>query len=558
MNRSNLKTSSGKLLAAALIVFFISGSIPLKTKAQSERVLAQCAQEIFGINVSSLTGNISVDPSSILGGVPVKDEGVKGRIEQAEQKKCVDRLMDLAVTIARNILKKRILDTIVDQTINWIQGEGTPRFVTDFGGFIEDAADAAAGDVIQELGAGALCQPFRTRLLLQLQEPAPFSQQVSCTLSNVVDNIENFYDDFSQGGWIAYNEVIRPRNNYFGALILSLDEISTRRAAAQEAARTEAIAGQGFRSETECLQWTGMTPEGGEVVVEVDDDFPYRNPLVPPPTDGFRLDPGFPWRCTKQTVTTPGNVIAATTNQTLGLHSNFIINADDLTEYAAAIIDAGINRLIREGVGGLRRITTQATSRGFSSEEDLPGNLREAGRGYTSDSENQRLGQTRTSILNNLSDTLTRLEGARTNYQDVKEAFDELELLGGLFKTWCDNTTGGAQNRTLHPTTCESYTDATLTALNQRASSTKGLVDEKLEEIDPLMNRISALIPQIQNLNTSNADALATQATNLLQEASAIINDSVSLVEEIQTEVENTRALLSSCQSSTPSPGSCP
>ena len=37
----------------------------------------------------------------------------------------------------RDIIAKRIMDYIVDQTVQWIQGGGEPKFVTNWDSFYE-------------------------------------------------------------------------------------------------------------------------------------------------------------------------------------------------------------------------------------------------------------------------------------------------------------------------------------------------------------------------------------------------------------------------------------
>ncbi|MCL4437647.1 hypothetical protein M1513_01240, partial [Patescibacteria group bacterium] len=41
----------------------------------------------------------------------------------------------------RDIIAKRIMDYIVDQTVKWIQGGGKPKFITNWNGFLKDVGD---------------------------------------------------------------------------------------------------------------------------------------------------------------------------------------------------------------------------------------------------------------------------------------------------------------------------------------------------------------------------------------------------------------------------------
>src|SRR3989344_9438205 len=60
-------------------------------------------------------------------------------------------ILEYVLDLAVEILKKQLLDYIVDQIIQWIQGGGKPQFVTDWDGFLKDAANRATGQFLQEL-----------------------------------------------------------------------------------------------------------------------------------------------------------------------------------------------------------------------------------------------------------------------------------------------------------------------------------------------------------------------------------------------------------------------
>lgn len=242
---------------------------------------------------------------------------------------------DKAWILAVEVLKKRLLDMIVDQIVAWIQGGGTPKFITDWQGFLLDAANAGVGDIVKQLGLGFLCSPFNLQIKLALSPIPKFSQRASCTLDKIVSNIENFYSDFRNGGWIAYQTQWQPANNYYGSVLMAYDEALTEGARRKEAAKNEGTADQGFLSTKRCVQKT------------FDDD-------------------GVEIGCAKFEVTTPGKTIGDTLSKAVGSDIDYIVNARDLSAYIAAIADAAINRLVRAGVDGIRGVSTpSAPSGGF-------------------------------------------------------------------------------------------------------------------------------------------------------------------------------------------------
>jgi len=221
----------------------------------------------------------------------------------------------------RDIIAKRIIDYIVDQTVTWVQGGGKPKFVTDWNGFLKDAGNIAFDQVIKDVGLAWLCQPFSLQVRISLLPVPKFSQRLDCTLDDVVKNIDDFYRDFENGGWIAYNEAWQPQNNYYGQMIMIHDEILTRTAAKTEAAKNEALAGKGFLSVKNCLE---------------------------------RDDEG---KCLKEEIVTPGDIVGEAVAR--GVTSD-IDWAANIQSWTAALVNAVINRLIKEGISAMKSSSESA------------------------------------------------------------------------------------------------------------------------------------------------------------------------------------------------------
>lgn len=244
------------------------------------------ANAIFGL------ADITINPESVVGWIwEVAKEG-----------------FDIAKDIAFESLKKRLLDQIVDQTIQWIQGGGKPKFVTDFGSLLEDSAQAAIGDVAKDIGEGELCTGISpARIRFQLETPV-FSQRVSCTLDDIVGNIEQFADSFQDGGFIGYQELLKPHNNRWGVEILTLSEVERRQSQKQSALQQEVSTGRGFLSTKQCLEWEARgTDNNGKVVSQ---KFPYNysgfvqpypDPSEAPPVSVTGIN-DIKWVCSEQKI----------------------------------------------------------------------------------------------------------------------------------------------------------------------------------------------------------------------------------------------------------------
>ena len=222
--------------------------------------------------------------------------------------------LEQAALIAQEALKKRFFDMIVDQIVIWIQGGGKPLFISDWTGFLSQYGNVVTGDLVGQLGLGAVCRPFGFQLQLAVMQPPRFTSQINCTLDGIIGNMVGFYNNFRTGGFVAYREMWQPRNNFYGALLLALDEKETRISDRRYAALQEAQAGQGFLGTRKC-------DDAGHCVI-----------------------------------TTPGTSIGAAAAKVMGADLDYIVNAQSLAAYVGAISDALINRVIREGVQGLQGV----------------------------------------------------------------------------------------------------------------------------------------------------------------------------------------------------------
>ncbi|MEK7464570.1 MAG: hypothetical protein AAB617_02205 [Patescibacteria group bacterium] len=539
----NTKNTLKRLLSTTILMTMLGinmpYNVPKAVAAPNPSAVANglsCLSAITGIGRPSAGGLIGSE-------VPIKNK-------QGDKDACktfVNRLSDLAVVTARQVLKKRILDTMVDQTIGWINGNGDPKFVTDYKQFLKDAGNAAVGDVAKEIGLGAICAPFKLRLQLDLQAPGPFTQQVSCTLDSIVGNIENFYDDFKEGEWIGYNEILKPQNNYYGAFLLAQDETLKRSAEATRSKELEASAGSGFLSTKQCLEWTVYgnsveedEPEAHKVSVNTG-SFNYPDPSTKPPNTAAPQYTGYmtsvSWECTKQRIGTPGQILSGATQKAVNAHTDYIINADDLAEYAAAIVDAGINRLVKEGVKGLSNINTNNTPPGGYNSTNLPPAVNDPAGEYDNSRTNQQLSAEINDFRNDLNEASSSLGTARTNLTSVLDFNNQLATSTQDLINWC-GANGGIS---LHPFACSNLSSV-LSGTTLRASTTllqsdsvEGLVSLlsgfrsqttviTVSNLSSLLNAFPALRDQI-NLAASAAESLLSETQNLLTRIQTTLSD---------------------------------
>ncbi|TSC82819.1 MAG: Uncharacterized protein G01um101420_1, partial [Parcubacteria group bacterium Gr01-1014_20] len=288
----------------------------------------------------------------------------------------LQKIFEWGKKILTEQLKDKLIGMMVRQTTAWIQGGGKPKFVTNWQGFLKDAANRAAGAVIEKEWP-QLCGSFgplvRIALIPGKRQSGVGGFGSRCTLTKVAANIERLYDRFEDGGWIAYSASLNSYGNLFGSLIETHDKALREAGKATEAARNKAVAAQGFAGK-ETDQSTkicgspqphnlselygppapgpaGQAADAEYIASLVGEDFD-TNAGIDSNGDFFTC-PRDKW-----TDTTPGSVVGHSLYTALDAPLHRIVNAQDLIGLMSALVDSLINRLIRAAADGLNNLFT--------------------------------------------------------------------------------------------------------------------------------------------------------------------------------------------------------
>ncbi|MEK7149385.1 MAG: hypothetical protein AAB757_00165 [Patescibacteria group bacterium] len=229
----------------------------------------------------------------------------------------------------RDAAAKKFIDYFVDQTVQWIQGGGKPKFVGDWKQLLRVAQDIAFDTVISDIGLAGLCAPFKFSMKFALLPVKKFPVRIECTLDKVVKNINVFYNDFKQGNWAAFAASSQPQNNFYGQLVIANDELTMRIAKEQNAASNEAAAGSGFLSVKQCVQYDQQyidsCSRGGE---ETAADCKEHAAA-----------------CLKYQTMTPGDSVGKTVAKAMGAEGEWATN---IQSWTGAIVNASINAFTKK------------------------------------------------------------------------------------------------------------------------------------------------------------------------------------------------------------------
>ena len=309
-------SSQKKIISTVLIVVFIAQSILLFSNTPK----VHAAVPVLEQRGSLLNKTVNIDATTI------KHEMKYSKKETGPLN--LDRISWKAADMA--------IEEVTISTLNWINSgfEGGPLYVTDFGGFLRDIADERIGSFIEGSALAFLCDPLDIKFSLALRHAVPFEKEVECTLSDVVDNIEDFIaGDFGSGGWDGWFELTtKPQNNRYGAYLSSAAELEARIQFSQYEEAQVLEFGEGFFSDEKCEE--GPQPKGG--------------------------GPGAPINCE---IVTPGSVIETQLNNALFSGQRRLEVSDEFNEIVYALFGQLLKRMFGGWQEGLRGLSEGSSGR---------------------------------------------------------------------------------------------------------------------------------------------------------------------------------------------------
>lgn len=266
---------------------------------------------------------------------------------------------------------KMAIQSMTKSLVNWINSgfNGSPAFVTDLEGHLQNVGDAVAGPFIGQLGSNAsLRSPFQSIVAHAVgsqyylnSSKDGFFTSAAYTLNQVTPNDQAFLGgDFRQGGIPAwFSAWSNPANNPYGAKMLADEELARRVSNAQQTAVVELNWGRGF------LSWCGSgssappaNSSGGTGPVNI-------TPQVNPATVCITSDGK------SGTVQTPGSVLADLTSKTLGLSGDQLVTADEFNEIIGALMSQLTDQVV--GTAGLSGVSSVSSGgNGFIDQAANP------------------------------------------------------------------------------------------------------------------------------------------------------------------------------------------
>lgn len=350
-------------------------------------------------------------------------------------------------------IAKTIISSLIGSLVNWINSgfNGSPAFVQDLKRNLLEVADRTAGEFIRGLGGigSFICSPFQLDIQIALsieyqrmREDKPLE---TCTLSGIVDNIEDFYSgNFSSGGWENWIAITQNPQAYtpYGQLLTARTAMRMRLANEEGQTLTEINWGQGFLSGKICEAVQGPSGSTENCVISK-----------------------------------PGQTIADSLNKALGASQDQLVAADEINEIIGALISQLANQAIT-GAAGLLGLSsgTGHTYSGFQ------------GGSYVNAAVNQSAGTVGTAVSGSgLSSTV---------YSESITVQNDIVTLANTYitrlNTYANNTRNTAERR------------ANARVLAQNAVTVRDRSIELIPQITAIRDEFRTLETEQANPNTTN------------------------------------------------------
>lgn len=257
--------------------------------------------------------------------------------------------------IAR-IAIRELTEAAKNQVLGWVQGNGGQNvgFVPNLQQKVLQEFDSEGGQLLNEISGANLCGHIGAFLKISLQGPSQpttpggggLPEMLGCTATQIVDNVGSFFNDFSKGGWIEFNQVmLDPQNNPYGAYLITMDALLTAQSQKKENITAQYQTNSGFLGfETTKCRNTGYASNTKEGTAHQDG----TSASGATPVNG-KCPPGSE---TVKSVETPGSLISGMVGKVSVGGIDFGINAKDVDEVVGAIINTLISKITSGGIFG--------------------------------------------------------------------------------------------------------------------------------------------------------------------------------------------------------------
>lgn len=264
------------------------------------------------------------------------------------------------------ILKNTLIAIIQQKVLAWVQGNGAPRFITNWGTTLVSAAEVSAINTINnDINSGCVYSAFAPQVMATLKAfYVPDTNSACADLFQAAlgaNSFQQFYSNFQDGGFIAFGASTLPSGNPYGTTFFEAQKSDVVYNNQQAVTTLQTQTSQGFKGDEICDD--GSNPSGNSTFCE-DSSGAYQMPgannqcatgekTVTIPNGGLCADGSQP------IVQTPSAVTGFTLQNTTGAPIQQISAANDIAGLLNSVMSSLVLSLANAAVNAAGNLVNQ-------------------------------------------------------------------------------------------------------------------------------------------------------------------------------------------------------
>jgi len=218
--------------------------------AQHENILLSFVDNTFGISEAHALW-------------PVFDPATWAAIGTEDWTQIGTQLQNMLKNTLLQILKNTLMAIVQREVLTWVQGSGAPRFITNWGTQLINAAQASAINSINAQMSCGVYPAFVPQIKVTLNAfylPGnnKCANQFAAALGS--NSFQQFYNNFANGGFVAFGASTLPSGNPYGQLFFNAQSVGVSYSNQQAATKVQTQTSGGFKGNQVCDD--GSNPNG--------------------------------------------------------------------------------------------------------------------------------------------------------------------------------------------------------------------------------------------------------------------------------------------------------
>jgi hypothetical protein len=297
---------------------------------------------------------------------PVFDPATWAEIGSNEWQTIQTQLQAILKNTLLQILKNSLTALIQQKVLTWVQGSGAPRFITNWGTTLVSAAQTNAINAINsDITSGCVYSAFAPQVMVTLKAYYTSGNNACANLFQAslgANSFQQFYNNFSNGGFIAFGASTLPSGNPYGTEFFEAQKSDVAYRSQQAATTLQTQTSGGFKGDQICSD--GSNPSGSSNVCEnaagqygppmADGGCNVGERTVSVPNNGLCANGDQP------VVTTPSAVTGFTLQNTEGATHAQIAAANDIVGLLNSVLSSLVLGLANAAVNATGQLVSES------------------------------------------------------------------------------------------------------------------------------------------------------------------------------------------------------